>query len=701
MKKLKTTFKGLLLAAVLLLGGASSAWAGDVTTLYGRGTSAEPANSITAWSDTDITDWSATDKLDYDNAGNGFGSDGYNNFDLSTTFTSPSANTLITYTIDWYITCQGYTSYSNTLTLGSDIKLKTDNSNIELTVNGVTKSHACTSAQLVNINITINTAINCITALSITQNESELFKLSDLTTAESYLSDSPTFNQLKLAKSLKNQINARAISNRLKRVLIQQETQDLTKYGYTIKYCTDPSNVASTTVKTIDMTAEEDKVYDGTRINAETTPFTVSSTKYLVTNDATTSFIIDSYNKECIVMVRKADTWNWTLKGNCGGDLVDIDTGTVVEGETVSNTPFLNMLLHDGKLYKKDAISHNFEVSFTPTSDDYVQTYDYTLQDYSNVILLKEAENIATLTVPASDNYYLKERLSGKAGAYAASDAVVCTLPAGTYKMSARVVKNGGNYVFFYGDNTTVLTATEGTITTGSEFTLTASTEIKVKQNTKKSNSGDYCCLDYIFIEQTAVNVPNSDALGYTFSSTLPLDFSGTSVRAYIATYTSEKNVVKLTQKTKVPANTGVLIFSNSNLTNQSIPTTTASTDNVDGNKLVAVSEAMTLGAAGEGYENYVLVIEGGKPVFQKIGATSASMSAGQAYLQIPARTGSGGSARTIRVVFDDEDQTTGIKNLTPTLSESERVVYNLQGRRVTQPTKGLYIVNGKKVVIK
>ena len=46
--------------------------------------------------------------------------------------------------------------------------------------------------------------------------------------------------------------------------------------------------------------------------------------------------------------------------------------------------------------------------------------------------------------------------------------------------------------------------------------------------------------------------------------------------------------------------------------------------------------------------------------------------------------------------LFDDE--TTGIKNLNVDLNNK---VYDLQGRRVAQPTKGLYIVNGKKVVMK
>ena len=31
----------------------------------------------------------------------------------------------------------------------------------------------------------------------------------------------------------------------------------------------------------------------------------------------------------------------------------------------------------------------------------------------------------------------------------------------------------------------------------------------------------------------------------------------------------------------------------------------------------------------------------------------------------------------------------------------NDRTIYNMNGQRVAQPTKGLYIVNGKKVVIK
>lgn len=48
-----------------------------------------------------------------------------------------------------------------------------------------------------------------------------------------------------------------------------------------------------------------------------------------------------------------------------------------------------------------------------------------------------------------------------------------------------------------------------------------------------------------------------------------------------------------------------------------------------------------------------------------------------------------------------DEAITTGIGGLTPACSKGEGVHYNLKGQRVAAPSKGLYVVDGKKVVLK
>ena len=52
------------------------------------------------------------------------------------------------------------------------------------------------------------------------------------------------------------------------------------------------------------------------------------------------------------------------------------------------------------------------------------------------------------------------------------------------------------------------------------------------------------------------------------------------------------------------------------------------------------------------------------------------------------------------RGFFSLEGNASGIENVQKSSVNVQRV-YDLQGRSVSQPTKGLYIVNGKKVIIK
>ena len=47
-----------------------------------------------------------------------------------------------------------------------------------------------------------------------------------------------------------------------------------------------------------------------------------------------------------------------------------------------------------------------------------------------------------------------------------------------------------------------------------------------------------------------------------------------------------------------------------------------------------------------------------------------------------------------------DANETTGISDLSPLNAHSSTVIYDLQGRRLVRPAKGLNIVGGKKVVV-
>ena len=86
---------------------------------------------------------------------------------------------------------------------------------------------------------------------------------------------------------------------------------------------------------------------------------------------------------------------------------------------------------------------------------------------------------------------------------------------------------------------------------------------------------------------------------------------------------------------------------------------------------------------------------------FYKAGEMSAAkLKAGKAYLKTHTSIGqTHGNNAPLAIVFEGE--TTGITNTNCTNDTNISVVYDLSGRRVAQPTKGLYIVNGRKMIIK
>ena len=127
-----------------------------------------------------------------------------------------------------------------------------------------------------------------------------------------------------------------------------------------------------------------------------------------------------------------------------------------------------------------------------------------------------------------------------------------------------------------------------------------------------------------------------------------------------------------------VPANTGVIIKAEGPVEGKIIYAAPALT----GNQLVAATKDVET----EGI--YILVADGESVKFTTM--TSGTLKAGKAYL--PAAT----AARELNLVFGEA---TGISEMKNANTSAE--IYNLNGMRVAQPVKGLYIQNGKKMIVK
>ena len=115
------------------------------------------------------------------------------------------------------------------------------------------------------------------------------------------------------------------------------------------------------------------------------------------------------------------------------------------------------------------------------------------------------------------------------------------------------------------------------------------------------------------------------------------------------------------------------------------------------------IEEVVVNGTSSDGLSvNYEYGIreEYGSPMFYKVSEGSV-LEAGKAYLQLPKTwLGTGTTRAAIGLHFDDEEEMEFGDEEQPANIVTPEVIYDLQGRRVTNPTKGVFIVNGKKVVL-
>ena len=200
-------------------------------------------------------------------------------------------------------------------------------------------------------------------------------------------------------------------------------------------------------------------------------------------------------------------------------------------------------------------------------------------------------------------------------------------------------------------------------------------------------------------------------------------------VKAYTATgYNYNTGVIWLTRVKKVPAQTGILVMADGE-GEYNVPTTTV--QSVYENMFVGSETAQTIYTneeiGGVDYVNYYLSKgDAGVGFYKVTNPDGVKMGANRCYLPIPKRDaasgarGKNGESSFCNMILSDEsnddviaipvfggmngedDGTTGIDIQSSIFNlQSNEVYYNLQGQRVENPRKGIYIKNGRKVVIK
>lgn len=172
---------------------------------------------------------------------------------------------------------------------------------------------------------------------------------------------------------------------------------------------------------------------------------------------------------------------------------------------------------------------------------------------------------------------------------------------------------------------------------------------------------------------------------GYTtICSTTDLNFAEVEgLTAYVVSE-ADGEKAKLAKIENAPAGTGVILKGDANTTYE-IPTGSASAP--EKNQLIGVTKVTPL--TGDGSQFFLV---GGK--FVKA-ASKSTVPAGKAYLVASA----GAKAFDVLDIEFDDDEATAIKNVEN--EQFEGVIYNLNGVRVDNPTKGVYVKDGKKFVVK
>lgn len=412
--------------------------------------------------------------------------------------------------------------------------------------------------------------------------------------------------------------------------------------------------------------------------------------KYIyVSDDAASKTIAEDGSTVVTIQFSEAAKYNYTVNSNIEGYSVN---GSVFENES-AKVAFPQYILKDGVLYEANAINKEYNLTFAVNEDNTVKTINYKETSINNVAYYSEAENIEGLTIINSGNSAV--RSSNSASAYAKdADVVFTTLPAGKYKLTSSICDFKGKDAsaeFSYKAGEKVIFTHKAEVInsdtkTSEEFTLNESTPISLVKGGNESQG-----VDYIYIQRTGdatETVLVSDAGFATYATKYNVEVpNDENVKVMTVKVNDDNSTITLNDVaagTVIPANTGILVKAPAGDCNF-VVTSEAGTE-LTNNDLVAAKEAVT----SDGATFFALTKMDTKVGFAVVN-NGVKIPAGKAYLKVPAATAA--------KFFGLDGEATGINSVKT--AKADGAYYTLEGVKTTKPVKGLYIHNGKKIVVK
>ena len=178
-----------------------------------------------------------------------------------------------------------------------------------------------------------------------------------------------------------------------------------------------------------------------------------------------------------------------------------------------------------------------------------------------------------------------------------------------------------------------------------------------------------------------------------TFSSQKDLDFSGTGISVYYASAVAE-GTVTLTETSTTWNYQGYILVGDEGT--YDVPVT-ASATYPTATYLKGQVGSGTVTASTDSKFHYIFAKNSSGDIgFYKLTADH-TLGAKKAYLETPTDITPHAGVKAINLIFNDEE--TGL-NIVQSATKDDGI-YTLSGIRVAQPTRGLYIVGGRKVFIK